>query len=164
MIPAGALLIFGIGFLLGVLVIGIIKPMFPALVFLWLIIGAHILASDHVSLPKDFFVWTAVAIVILYFLEYVQTRGTMREFRMTFLGVAGGVVGGFVGMFFSVVQGLTLGPLLGVIVGQLLAGRDVFFSIQTSSTRILGYIGLTILKLALGFLLIGSWAMAVAER
>lgn len=159
-----ALPVFGTLLFVCVLVVGIVKPLFPSLVVLWFALFLHALTGGFALLERSFFFWTACGIVALYLIELVQARTTVQEFRMTFLGVLGGVIGGFVGLFFGLVPGLALGPVLGVIAGQILSGRDVFFSIQTRSTRILGHIGLTVLKLAYGFFLIGSWVMAVYER
>ncbi len=72
--------------------------------------------------------------------------------------VAGAALGTVVGIFFGL-PGLLLGPFAGAIVGELIAGRDFNQATRAGLGAWLGFLLGSIAKLALGFTMLGVYAL-----
>lgn len=136
---------------------GIVTPRFPGIHLVWFGIFLYAVVTGFAKITPAFLAAMAVIVLLSYALDYWNVRLGMKRFHATWHGVVGAVIGGLSASFFGIVPGLTIGPLFGAIVGEMLAGRDSVFSMETEKFRIVGYVGSTVVKIMFGVAMIGSW-------
>ena len=72
----------------------------------------------------------------------------------------GAALGTIVGIFFGIV-GLLFGPFVGALIGELVAGGTVRRATEVGTGAWIGYLVGSVLKIALSFLMVGIFAMAL---
>lgn len=143
--------------------LSILFPFLPSVLVIWL--GAFIygVGTDfEVVDPSLMLIISALAFGTIL-LDYFSNAWGHRRFRGTVWGVLGAVVGGFVGAVFGPFGGFVLGPVFGAIVFEMIRGRDNIFGIETDHFTIVGFIGGTLVKFAVGVAMMGLflWRLAL---
>lgn len=138
---------------------GTILPALPGLplVFAGMLLGAWAGGFEYVGIPMLVLlgVLTALSLVVDFWATALGAKrvGASRK------AIAGAVIGTFVGIFFGPI-GLLAGPFAGALAGELLHGRDVGRATRVGFGTWLGVVFGTVLKLALGFTMLGLFVLA----
>jgi uncharacterized protein YqgC (DUF456 family) len=74
--------------------------------------------------------------------------------------LVGAALGTIVGIFFGII-GLLLGPFVGALIGELVAGGTLRRATEVGTGAWIGYLVGSVLKIALAFLMVGIFAMAL---
>ena len=138
---------------------GTILPALPGLplVFAGMLLGAWAGGFEYVGIPMLVLlgVLTALSLVVDFWATALGAKrvGASRK------AIAGAVIGTFVGIFFGPI-GQLAGPFAGALAGELLHGRDVGQATRVGFGTWLGVVFGTVLKLALGFTMLGLFVLA----
>lgn len=135
--------------------VSILFPIVPAIPFIWFGIVLYGIATNFADIDPSFLLLISVlglSVVLLDFIAYLWGR---KEFRANGLMVIGAVFGGLVGSFFGPLYSLVVGPVIGAIGSGLMIGRDRPFAFETKQFIVIGYVGGTIIKFAVGVAMIG---------
>jgi uncharacterized protein YqgC (DUF456 family) len=142
-------------------IVGTVLPAMPGpvLMFCGVVLGAWI---DHFQRIGIFTIgacalMTALAIAS----DYLAASMGAKHVRASKAALAGAALGTLVGVFTGLV-GLLFMPLLGAAVGEFLNGADLRRASQVGFATWLGMLIGTALKLALVFLMLGLFLLALA--
>jgi len=129
-------------------VVGIIVPILPGMLLVWLTVLGYAWVTDFQIITP----WMLVFLTIVAFatgtasiwLPYLGAKRLGAAKRSVFLGFIGGVIGTFI----MPLIGTVIGYAIGVIVGELLKHRDLRLAIKTSIGGVAGWGISTIVELA----------------
>lgn len=141
--------------------VGVVLPFLPGIPLIWFGVFLSAVFTRFTVVDLPFLALMGVLVLISFLLEYWSSRWGTKEFRITPYGVFGAVLGSFLGLFFGLLPALTVGPLLGTAIGEMLTGKESIYTIETDSFKIIGYVGSTIVKGAIGIIIIGLWLAKV---
>jgi uncharacterized protein len=144
--------------------VGIFFPVVPSIPLIWFGILLYGLATNFAVVDGQFLLLISVLGLVVVLLDLIAYLWGGKPFSANFWGVSGAVVGGLVGSFFGLFYGLVVGPVFGAIIGQLLFGRDALFAIETKRYIIIGYVGGTIIKIAVGVAMVGLFIWRLSVR
>jgi uncharacterized protein len=145
--------------LVAVGLLGTIAPAIPGIGFVYgaLILGAWIDNFDRVGTVT--IIILGVMTIFALGVDYVATLAGAKKVGATKLALFCAALGMFFGIFFGPL-GFFLGPFVGAFVGQYLSYPDIA---KASSVGIGTWVGMLIgvcLKLAVSFLMIGTFVLA----
>lgn len=149
---AGLLMLVGIA--------GSVLPALPGLPVVWvgMLIAAWTGGFQHIGWPVlallALLVLMAQAVDVLAGILGAKQLGASRR------ALVGATLGTLVGMFFGL-PGLLLGPFLGALLGELSAGNSVLRSTHVGFGAWLGFVVGSVLKLTLGFTMLGVFLLAL---
>jgi uncharacterized protein YqgC (DUF456 family) len=131
-------------------VVGIVLPVLPGMIWVWLSLLAFAWFTDfQVVTPWVFAVLTLIALVTgtsNIWLPYLGAKKTGAAKRAIFLGLVGAIIGTFV--IPIPLLGTVIGYALGIIVGELLKHRDLQVAIKASLGGVAGWGIATVVELA----------------
>jgi len=108
--------------------------------------------------------WTIGALVLLmlvsFVIEFISGAVGAKYFGATRYGALGGFIGAVVGLFFGL-PGLFIGPILGVLAGELIGGKQLVDAGKTTWGTVLGATAGMVVKVGLGLVMIGWFAVDV---
>lgn len=148
-------------------VAGLIGTVLPALPGLPLVFAGMLLAAWAGGF-EQIGIATIVVLGLLTLLSLAvdlwATALGARRVGASRLAIVGAILGTFAGLLFGPV-GLFAGPFAGALIGELLHGRSLHLHRLGQATRVglgtwLGLVFAVVLKLALAFAMIGSFALA----
>jgi uncharacterized protein len=142
-------LIFGIAVVFMLIgVIGIVVPILPGMLLVWLSLLGFAWYTDFTIIPIwAFLILTVVALVTglsNIWLPYLGAKKTGASKRSIALGFIGGIIGTFV----VPLIGTVIGYALGIIVGELLKHRDLKIALKASLGGVAGWGISTIIELS----------------
>ncbi|MDD5341876.1 MAG: DUF456 domain-containing protein [Patescibacteria group bacterium] len=141
--------------------LGTIFPSMPGLPLLWSVVVIYALVTDFQKININFLIFTTSLVVLVFFLDFIASiRGT-RKLEASFWGVGGALAGGVVGAGFNSLPVLVILPVVGAVIGELISGRDAIYKIETEEYHLVGFVGGTIVKVAVGVTLIGLFLYKV---
>ncbi len=149
---AGLLMLVGIA--------GSVLPALPGLPVVWvgMLIAAWAGGFQHIGWPVlallALLVLMAQAVDVLAGILGAKQLGASRR------ALVGATLGTLVGVFFGL-PGLLLGPFLGALLGELSAGNSVLRSTHVGFGAWLGFVVGSVLKLTLGFTMLGVFLLAL---
>jgi uncharacterized protein YqgC (DUF456 family) len=131
-------------------VVGVILPVLPGMIWVWLSLLAFAWYTDfQVVTPWVFAVLTFIALVTgtsNIWLPYLGAKKTGAAKRAIFLGLIGAIIGTFV--IPIPLLGTVIGYALGIIVGEFLKHRDLRVAIKASAGGVAGWGIATVVELA----------------
>jgi uncharacterized protein YqgC (DUF456 family) len=129
-------------------VAGIIVPILPGMLLVWLTLLAYAWITDFAVITWWMFaILTLVALVTglsNIWLPYLGAKKTGAAKRAIFLGFVGGIIGTFI----MPLVGTVIGYALGIILGELLKHRDLRQAIKASIGGVAGWTISTVVELA----------------
>lgn len=143
--------------------IGILFPIVPSIPFIWFGIVLFAIATNFQHFDSAFILLVSVFGLVVVLIDFMARLWGGKEFRANAWSVIGAVIGGLVGSFFGYLYAFVIGPLVGAIVSELLRGRDRVFSLETRRYIIIGYIGGTIVKFAVGITMVGLFIWQLVD-
>lgn len=149
------ILVFVTALLMVIGFLGTIFPTFPGLPLLWSVVVIYGIATQFKEIDTNFLILTTLLIVLVLLLDLIASvRGT-RKLQASFWGVAGALAGGVIGAGFNSLPVLVILPIVGAVIGELVSGRDAIYKIETENFHLVGFVGGTIVKVAVGVTIIG---------
>jgi uncharacterized protein YqgC (DUF456 family) len=131
-------------------VIGIVLPVLPGMIWVWISLFAFAWYTDFmVVTPWVFAILTLIALVTgssNIWLPYLGAKKTGAAKRAIFLGVIGAIIGTFV--IPIPLLGTVIGYAVGIIIGELLKHRDLQVAIKASLGGVAGWGIATVVELS----------------
>ena len=141
--------------------IGVVMPALPGhvLILAGLILGAWANGFARVG------VWTLVVLGVIalasYGVDFVAVALGAKHLGASPRAMTGAALGTLAGLFFGL-PGVIIGPFLGAVVGELTVHRDVAKAGKAGVAAWIGFAIGTAVKVALAFLMIGIFLVALA--
>lgn len=129
-------------------VVGIIVPILPGMLLVWLTLLAYAWITEFAIINGWVFaILTLVALVTglsNIWLPYLGAKKTGAAKRAIFLGFIGGIIGTFI----MPLIGTVIGYAVGIIIGELLKHRDLRQAIKASIGGVAGWTISTVVEIA----------------
>ena len=148
-------------FLMIVGFIGTLVPTLPGLPLLWGIVMIYAITTGFKTIDRNFMVLTTLMVGLIVLLDMIASLRGTQKIKASFWGAAGAVVGGVVGVSLHSWATLAIMPIVGAVLGELLAGRDAIYKVDTQRYHFIGFVGGTIVKVAVGVTLIAMFLTKV---
>ncbi len=98
-----------------------------------------------------------IATLVMVFLDFYAGSIGAKRFGASRSGVWGSILGSIVGIIIAGLPGLIIGPFVGAVGGELISGRSAADALRSGWGTIIGFIGGSIVRLAVGVGMIGSF-------
>ena len=138
---------------------GVVLPMLPGipLMFAGMLLAAWIENFTRIG-PVTL---TVLGVLTLVTIVIDVAAGALGAKRIGASGraIAGAAIGTVVGLFLGL-PGLLLGPFVGAVVGELSGRPDLHQALRVGVASWLGFVFGTLLKVAIAFAMIGTFALA----
>lgn len=145
-------------------VVGLIGVVMPALPGHVLILAGLILGAWANGFARVGF-WTLVILGVIalasYGVDFVAVALGAKHLGASPRAMTGAALGTLAGLFFGL-PGVIIGPFLGAVVGELTVHRDVAKAGKAGVAAWIGFAIGTAVKVALAFLMIGIFLVALA--
>lgn len=152
------LLTIAVIILLSVGTLGILDPKLPDLPLLWLglLLFSAFTRFSIIDLPL-FLVLTAgvVITVVLEANRFSSLQPTGGHSSSNALALICATVSGIIGALIGSPYGLALGVLWGALLGKLAFSHDRLFTYETNIYRVVGFVGITLLKISVAVAIVG---------
>jgi len=129
-------------------VIGIIVPILPGMLLVWLTLLAYAWVTDfNIITPWIFVILTLFALITglaNIWLPYLGAKKSGASKRAIFLGFIGGIIGTFI----MPLIGTVIGYAVGIIIGELIKHRDLQVAIKSSIGGVAGWGIATVIEMA----------------
>ena len=141
--------------------IGVVMPALPGhmLILAGLIVGAWANGFTRVG------VWTLVVLGIIalasYAVDFVAVALGAKRLGASPRAMTGAALGTIAGLFFGL-PGVIVGPFVGAVIGELTTNRDFAKAGKAGVAAWIGFAIGTAVKVALAFLMIGIFLVALA--
>lgn len=142
---------------------GFVAAIVPNLPGIPVMFGGMLLAA-WVGHFEQLHVWVVVLLGVLAALsvvfDFVAGSYGAKRFGASKAAVWGALVGTLVGLFFGI-PGVIFGPFLGAVAGQLATGSPIQRAARVGVGTWIGLLLATALKLAVAFMMLGTFALAL---
>ncbi len=120
-------------------VVGIVVPIIPGILLIWLTTLIYAWATDFATIPVSYIViFTLVSLVVGtadFWLPIMGAQKIGASKRAMFLGIVGGIVGTFI----LPLIGTIIGYALGILVGEFIKVRDLKLAFRASLGGVAGW-------------------------
>ncbi|QSX07869.1 DUF456 domain-containing protein [Alkalibacter rhizosphaerae] len=140
---------------------GTVLPMLPGPVFIFGGMLFYGIVTDFISLDSNFFLLQAVALVILFLVDYVSSAVGTKFFGGTKRTAVAAAIGTVVGLVVFGPIGLAIGPFLGSVLTELINGNTTDRAIRIGFGALIGLLGGTLLKIVIELIMIGAFFMKI---
>jgi uncharacterized protein YqgC (DUF456 family) len=142
-------------------VLGTILPALPGAPLIWLGMLIYGFFDKFQNLTWAFFIGQGLAVVLIFLIDYLASIWGVRRYGGSREAVWGSVLGGLVGIFILGPFGLIFGPFIGAVAGELYRRNTIDKALEVGIGTIIGFLGGTVLKLAIEAVMIVWFFMAV---
>ena len=138
--------------------VGLVFPAIPGppILFAGLWLAAH--AEGYAYVGVKTLVVLGILTVLAVVLDFVAGALGAKRFGASRWAVVGALLGAVVGIFFGLI-GLLLGPFVGAVAGELISGRALDAASRAGVGATIGLLVGTAAKLAIGFTMVGIFAL-----
>lgn len=148
----------------GILIVaGLVCAILPNLPGIPVMFGGMLLAAWVGHFDK-IPIWVIVLLGVLaaFSIVFDFLAGTWgaKKYGASTAAVWGAFIGTIVGLFFGI-PGLILGPFIGAVLGQLLSGSKIPHAAKVGVGTWIGIVVGTAIKLAVAFMMLGTFAFAL---
>ncbi len=149
----------------GILIVaGLVGAILPNLPGIPAMFGGMLLAA-WIGHFQKIPIWVVVVLGVLaaFSIAFDFLSGTWgaRRYGASKAAVWGAFLGTIVGLFFGI-PGIIFGPFVGAVVGQLISGSPVDHAARVGFGTWIGLVIGTAIKLAVAFMMLGTFALALA--
>lgn len=148
---AGALVLVGL--------LGVILPALPGLPLVFAGLWLAAWAGGYAEVGVGTVIMLAVLTLLSLGVDIVAALMGAKRVGASRLALVGAAIGTVVGLFMGIV-GILVGPFVGALVGEFLHGRKLDMAAKVGVGTWLGIMFAAVLKLALGFAMLGIFALA----
>lgn len=135
-------------------VIGTLLPALPGAPLIWLGMLIYGLFVNFNNLPWTFFLGQGLAVALIFLIDYLAGIWGVKRYGGSKAAVWGSVLGGLLGVLFLGPFGLIFGPFIGAVAGELYQKSPLDRAFQVGIGTLIGFLGGTVLKLAVEMLMI----------
>jgi uncharacterized protein YqgC (DUF456 family) len=148
--------------------VGVILPVLPGLILVWIGILAYALVENFASIdPLTFAALTLLALVGIsadIWMSQLGARLGGANWRSQLIGLAGGIVGAVIFLFFggiSVGLGALIGSVAGVFLGEYWRYQDWHKAFRSGGGWLLGWLASVVFQLIIGGTMIAVFVWQV---
>lgn len=135
-------------------VIGTVLPALPGAPLIWLGMLIYGFFVKFNNLPWTFFLGQGLAVALVFLIDYLAGIWGVKRYGGSKAAVWGSVLGGLLGVLLLGPFGLIFGPFIGAVAGELYQKSPLDRAFQVGIGTLIGFIGGTVLKLAVEILMI----------
>jgi uncharacterized protein YqgC (DUF456 family) len=155
-----------IGIILAVLlflvgIAGTVLPALPGAPVIWLGMLIYGLITDFNNLPLTFFLGQALAVGLIFFVDYFSGAWGASRYGGSKEAVWGSIIGGLLGLILMGPFGLIFGPFIGAVAGELYRKNSLEKAFKVGVGTIIGFLGGFLLKLAIEIVMIVWFFIAI---
>ncbi len=133
---------------------GSLLPIIPGAVLIWIGMLVYGLITNFATLGLAFFIGQALAVALVYTIDYLSGAYGARRYGGSHYAVYGSIIGIVVGLVLMGPAGLIFGPFAGAIIGELLNQKPLDTALKAGVGTLLGLLSGTIIKLAIQIMMI----------
>lgn len=133
---------------------GSVLPVLPGAILIWLGMLVYGILTKFTTLSVIFLVGQALAVAIVYSVDYFAGILGVKKFGGSQAAVYGSIAGTIIGIIFLGPAGLIFGPFIGAIAGELLNHKPFDKALRSGWGTLIGLLGGTIAKLIIEILMI----------
>lgn len=148
---AGALVVIGM--------LGVVLPALPGLPLVFAGMWLAAWAGGYAEVGVGTIIMLAVLTLLSLGVDIVAALMGARRVGASRLALVGAAIGTVVGLFMGFV-GILVGPFVGALAGEFLHGRKLDMAAKVGVGTWLGIMFAAVLKLALGFAMLGIFVLA----
>ena len=148
---AGALVVIGL--------LGVLLPALPGLPLVFAGMWLAAWAGGYAEVGVGTIIMLAVLTLLSLGVDIVAALLGAKRVGASRLALLGAAIGTVVGLFMGFV-GILVGPFVGALVGEYLHGRKLDMAAKVGVGTWLGIVFAAVLKLALGFAMLGIFVLA----
>nr|WP_263314882.1 DUF456 domain-containing protein [Mammaliicoccus sp. Marseille-Q6498] len=126
--------------------IGLIKPIIPSVLFLWIGYFVYHFAIDSSKLSWVFWTVMAVFTIFLILSDIIMNSYFVKKFGGSKLGETMAAVGVIIGCFVFPPFGIIIVPFVLVFITEIIQKRDITSSMNASIGSLLGFLSSSIAK------------------
>lgn len=126
---------------------GTILPALPGAPLIWLGMLVFGLITGFAQLSVWFFIGQALAVGLVYFIDYAATAWGVRRYGGSRNAIWGSMAGLVLGILLLGPLGIIFGPFLGALAGELAAQKPLDQAVKSGMGTILGIAGGMVLKI-----------------
>ncbi|OPX86756.1 MAG: hypothetical protein A4E53_02788 [Pelotomaculum sp. PtaB.Bin104] len=142
-------------------VIGTILPMLPGAPLIWLGMLIYGLLVNFENLTWFFFIGQGLAVALVFLIDYLAGVVGAKHYGGSRAAIWGSILGGLLGTLLLGPFGLIIGPFIGAVVGEFYRNNDLNKAFQVGIGTLIGFLGGTVLKLAVEVIMIIWFFIAV---
>lgn len=142
-------------------VIGTVLPALPGAPLIWLGMFIYGFFVKFNNLPWTFFLGQGLAVALIFLIDYLAGIWGVKRYGGSKAAVWGSVLGGLLGVLLLPPFGLIFGPFIGAVAGELYQKSTFDKAFQVGMGTLIGFLGSTVLKLAVEMLMIVWFFIAV---
>ena len=135
-------------------VIGTVLPALPGAPLIWLGMLIYGFFVKFNNLPWTFFLGQGLAVALIFLIDYLAGIWGVKRYGGSKAAVWGSVLGGLLGVLLMGPFGLIFGPFIGAVAGELYQKSSFDKAFQVGVGTLIGFLGGTVLKLAVEILMI----------
>jgi len=135
-------------------IIGTILPVLPGAPLIWLGMLIYGIFVKFNNLSWLFFAGQGLVVALVFLIDYLAGVWGAKRYGGSKAAVWGSVLGGLLGILLLGPFGLIFGPFAGAVVGELYRKSDLNKAFQVGIGTLIGFLGGTVLKLAVEVLMI----------
>ena len=149
----------------GILIVaGLIGSILPNLPGIPVMFGGMLLTAwvgHFQKIPVWVVVFLAVIATLSIVFDFVAGSVGAKRYGASKAAVWGAFIGTIIGLFFGI-PGIILGPFVGAVIGQIASGSRVEHAARVGVGAWIGLLIGTAIKLAVAFMMLGTFALALA--
>jgi len=135
-------------------IIGTFLPVLPGAPLIWLGMLIYGIFVKFNNLSWLFYAGQGLAVALVFLIDYLAGVWGVKRYGGSKAAVWGSVLGGLLGIILLGPFGLIFGPFAGAVAGEFYRKSDLNKAFQVGIGTLIGFLGGTVLKLAVEALMI----------
>lgn len=135
-------------------IIGTIIPVLPGAPLIWLGVLIYGIFVKFSSVSWPFLAGQGLVVALVFLIDYLAGVWGVKRYGGSKAAIWGSVLGGILGVLLLGPFGLIFGPFIGAVAGELYRKSDLNKAFQVGIGTLIGFLGGTVLKLAVEVLMI----------
>ncbi|MFZ5634144.1 MAG: DUF456 domain-containing protein [Bacillota bacterium] len=120
---------------------GTVLPALPGAPLIWLGMLIYGLIAGFEKLTPGFFVGQALAVALVFFVDYAANIWGVRRYGGSGAAIWGSLAGLLLGVILLGPLGIVFGPFIGAVAGELIVQKPLASAVRSGLGSILGMIG-----------------------
>lgn len=139
---------------------GIILPMLPGLVFIWLGIFIYAFKTGFQAISlTTVLIFLGITLLFLA-VDFIAPLFGAKKYKASRFGITGAFLGAILGIFSLGPVGIIVGPFLGAFIGEIMSGRKRDQAFSSALGAMLGFLFGTLLKIIFGLVMFGFFIVS----